>query len=577
MVQNRFRLIIFFIIISVSAAYCFGNELDKNNPDVKKVWLFFKDKGPQSASKLLKPGQLLTERSLQRRLKVKSEGNLVTQKDLPVYRPYIHEIVPHIRRLRAKSKWLNAISVEVESANISILHNFDFISKITPVIASKRRGPQPSDANLLKTSSPVSAVGEFSLDYGESFTQLNQITVPALHELGLYGQGVLICLLDGGFDLWDKHIAFNNMDIVDVWDFAENDGNIYGSSHGTKTLSTIGGYTPGDLIGPAFQASYLLARTEVVATETPVEEDYWVAGLEWADSLGADIVSSSLGYSEFDLGYDSYTYEDMDGETAVTTIAADMAVDNGMLVVNSAGNEGNSSWKYITAPADGNNVLAIGAVYDDNSRVYFSSLGPTFDGRVKPDLAAMGYSVRVASTADSTSFTYSNGTSFSCPLAAGSAALLLTAYPYLTPFEIHEVMRSTASQAANPDTMLGWGIIDIEAAYYMIDTSVSPGEFGKGLPVGLEISANYPNPFNPSTKIDFRLSTAGFIEVDIFNITGQRILNYNLGYRERLKTHHAEITFPSGSASGVYFFRINAVNAAKGLFSTKTGKMIYIK
>jgi subtilisin family serine protease len=237
-------------------------------------------------------------------------------------------------------------------------------------------------------------------------------------------------------------------------------------SHGTAVLSTIGGYAPGELVGPAFAASYILAKTENTDSETPVEEDNWAAAAEWAESLGAEVLTTSLGYLVFDSGT-GYGYEDMDGATAVSTLAAQRAVELGVVVLSSAGNSGqhpDPARNTLGAPADGTYVISVGAVDEAGERVSFSSVGPTADGRIKPDLMARGQGVLVASSFTVSAYRTANGTSFACPLVAGVAALVLQAHPDYSVSEVVEVLRSTASRAATPDNVYGWGIPDAPAA-----------------------------------------------------------------------------------------------------------------
>jgi len=301
-----------------------------------------------------------------------------------------------------------------------------------------------------------------TLDYGFSYQQNALIRVPEVHNLGIDGTGVRIGMLDTGFR-YQLNEAFRRLRVVAEFDFINGDSvtsNQEGQDaanqdlHGTETLSVIGGFCPGRLIGPAFGAEYVLAKTEYVPTETPVEEDFWVAGIEWLEAKGVDVVSSSLGYLDW------YSYQDMDGNTAVTTRAADIAVSKGVVVVNSAGNEGNSSWHYIIAPADGDSVIAVGAVDGNGVLASFSSRGPTADGRIKPDVVAMGAGVYMAGPVHATDFRVGSGTSFSCPLVAGVAALILAAHPHLTPMQVAEALRQTADRARNPGNDYGWGLID---------------------------------------------------------------------------------------------------------------------
>jgi hypothetical protein len=258
-------------------------------------------------------------------------------------------------------------------------------------------------------------------------------------------------------------------------------------THGTMTLSTIGGFSSGNLIGPAFNSTYILAKTENTDSETPIEEDNWIAAMEWADSIGVDVTSTSLGYIDFDPPWPSYTWMDMDGNTTVITNGADYAAQIGIVVVNSAGNEGyNSSHNTLGAPADGDSVITAGAVNSDGSRASFSSVGPTVDGRIKPDIMALGSWNVVADPYNDYSFTYANGTSFSCPLSAGVAALILSANPSLTPMQVRDAMRNTASQNTNPDNLYGWGILNALAAVNYFPPA----------PTTFQLSVNIANGWN---------------------------------------------------------------------------------
>jgi subtilisin family serine protease len=316
----------------------------------------------------------------------------------------------------------------------------------------------------------TTARGRGAIDYGASLGQLQQIGVPELHALGITGEGTVIALLDAGFDNL-THESFASMNILAQYDFVNGDLDVGNGtdrgegSHGTSTLSVIGGLSNGTLVGPAYGAAYLLAKTEDTTRETPVEEDHWAAAAEWAEAAGADVISSSLGYLTYDTGFRSYTPAQMDGDTAVSTRAADLAAERGVVVVISAGNEGfNPTHNTLGAPADGQGVLAVGAVDPAGVRASFSSVGPTADGRVKPDVAAQGVSVLAAGSGAADSYRFVNGTSFSCPLTAGVAALLLQMHPEATPEQIRNALRASGSQAAAPDNLLGWGIVNASRA-----------------------------------------------------------------------------------------------------------------
>lgn len=438
------------------------NETNDNQEVL--VWVYFKDKGLNKDAYFNNPLSVVSEKSLKRRAKVLPENGLITFEDLPLNSNYINEVKNSGLKFRHSSKWLNAVSGYVKKDLIGNLASLPFIKKIDMVFSLKK--PEETIADNTQTLPDQKLNKQFSYNYGPSLTQVQQINVPEVHDLGYTGQGVTICVMDAGFNRL-SHQAFSNMNIIAAWDFVNGDPNVGDEgdmgegSHGTQTLSTIGGFFEGELIGPAFNASYILAKTENTDSETPIEEDNWIAALEWADSIGVDVTSTSLGYLDYDPPYTSYTWQDMDGNTAVITIGADLAVARGIVVVNSAGNSGNNaSHNTLGAPADGDSVIAVGSVTGSGNRSSFSSVGPTVDGRIKPDVMAMGSSVYVASPFSNTAYTNSSGTSFSCPLAGGVAALILCANPNLTPMQVRDAMRLTASNHTTPNNQFGWGILD---------------------------------------------------------------------------------------------------------------------
>jgi hypothetical protein len=316
------------------------------------------------------------------------------------------------------------------------------------------------------------------LDYGLSLSQLRQQNNIAAHELGFAGQDILICMLDTGF--LQDHISFQNLisqnRLLAQWDFVNGDGNVdhdstqdvfYQAWHGTMVWSTIAGEVSGHLYGSAYRSLYCLAKTESVTEELHSEEDNWAAAAEWADSLGADIMSSSLGYRyAFDPPDTDYTYQGMDGDATIVTQAADLAVYNGITVLTAIGNSGGFGPGSLIAPSDGDSVIAVGAVDSFDVLTDFSSLGPTFDGRIKPEITARGQDVLCALAADMNDFTFSNGTSLSTPLSAGAAAILLEAHPNWTPMMVREALMMTATRSDNPNNSYGWGIIDVSRALF---------------------------------------------------------------------------------------------------------------
>ncbi len=432
-----------------------------------KIWVYFPDKGISSQAELkkglLKARQNLKERCLWRRSKVRRKEDLVDFCDLPLSPPYREQVESLVIRVRTESRWLNAISAEANPSQILSLAELDFVSKIDLALSFQRKDLLATHERALISSDENQSIP----NYGPSYFQLNQVNVLPLHRLGYSGKGVLVCMMDTGF--CKSHDIFKQAHIVDEWDFVNNDGNVqqdpldpddYSDSHGTGTWSILGGYAPGQLVGPAYGADFLLAKTETTLFEQPIEEDYWVAGLEWAESLGAEVVSSSLGYIDW------YTYEDMNGQVAVTTIAANRAASLGVVVVNAAGNERDSSWGHIIVPADGFDVISVGAVDSNGQIASFSSPGPTHDGRIKPEVCALGVGNWLADSSEDRDDSYDtgSGTSFATPLVAGVVTLILEIHRDWTPTQVRSALLQTASRAQNPDNDYGWGIVDATAA-----------------------------------------------------------------------------------------------------------------
>jgi hypothetical protein len=444
--------------------------------DIVYVWVYFVDKGENEELRASIPSSVVSERALRRRSKIRPQNSLVDYTDLPVSQMYIAQIEELVLRVRQRSKWFNMVSVIAAKRNIAEIEQLRFVQKIDLLarFRKNRSEERPAASHPQNAAQELQPPGAYSLDYGSSFGQVNQINVPAVHDLGYSGTGVFVGVFDNGFRLL-THESFATMNIHATYDFVDhkvsvvpNNPSTSFGSHGVNTLSTIGGYKPAQLIGPAYGATFLLARTENDSSERPIEEDNWVAAIEWADSIGVDVTSTSLGYLDYDFGYPSWTWEDMNGNTTVITRAADAAVARGIVVVNSAGNNGfNASHNTLNAPADGDSVLTIGAVTSTGTRSSFSSVGPTTSvpPRIKPDVMARGSSVVVANSTNTTGYdTTASGTSFSCPLAAGVAALVVQARPNATPIQIMNAMRNTASRSATPDNQYGWGILNALAA-----------------------------------------------------------------------------------------------------------------
>jgi len=437
------------------------------------VWVELTDKGRYEALRAAVPSSVVTERSLRRRAKVRELPALVDYTDLPVDPGHLSTLAAEAAAVRHTSRWFNAVTLYATRAQVERIAALPFVRSVDRMARYGRRTAEPVDAQgPVAPPGPPSPASPHLLDYGASLTQVSQINVPTLHDGGLNGTGVMVGVFDNGFRL-PNHESFATMTIAATYDFVDykvsvvprNPSTSFGA-HGVNTLSTIGGYKPGQLIGPAYGATYILARTENDSSETPLEEDKWIAAIEWADSLGVEVTSTSLSYLAYDPPYTSWTWQDMNGNATRITRAADMAVARGIVVVNSAGNDGSSTRNTLGAPADGDSVLTIGAVTSTGARSSFSSVGPTTSAppRIKPDVMAMGSSVRVASATSTTGYGLSSGTSFSCPLAAGVVAMILQARPNATPMQVVNALRSTGSNAGSPNNQMGWGIINAVSA-----------------------------------------------------------------------------------------------------------------
>ena len=528
------------MVLGLFTLKAFPGESDKISPRLQQrlseasagtihtVWVYFSDKGPVSEQIWSEAEQALLPRAQVRRARQPfANQRLVDEHDLPLYHNYLTEVNDLVQRIRQKSRWMNAVSAEVTAANLNQLARLPFIRKIEPVFITT--APLLiTDSQRAEISLPANRPTD-QFNYGLSFAQNNQINVIPLHNSGYDGSGVLVAMLDAGFNNLE-HQALRHLNILACWDFVNGDsivwdepGQMGSGNHGTYTLSALAGFKEGFLIGPAYGADFILAKTENTDWERHIEEDAWIAGAEWADSLGADIISSSLGYlNGFTNGDTNYTWQDMDGNTTIVTIGADLAASRGILVVNSAGNEGPASapQNSLIAPADGDSVMAVGSVTDTGVRSSFSSMGPTFDGRIKPDVMACGSNTLCASPYDTSDYWNVSGTSLSCPLAAGAAALVWQINPTFTNMQVLEALRNTASYSGNPNNQYGWGIINAYAA-------ASP-------PTGLPVSGsavldkfilygNYPNPFNPVTTISYEISRAANIQIAVYNSLGEKV------------------------------------------------------
>jgi serine protease AprX len=438
----------------------------------KKYRIFFTDKN-NSPYNISNPSAFLTARSIQRRA---NQNIAIQQNDLPPNPPYVQQVLNTGATYLHQSRWFNSVTVEVPNTTVlNAITALPCVQTYSAVNRIKKKLPEEYEEKKIPAQFTEKLWLQFNgnvYDYGKSYDEVNQLGGVCLHNMGFDGRGMVICVLDAGFynannlDCFDSLFATNRL--LGTWDYVENETNVFDDhQHGTMVLSCMAANLPGQLIGTAPQASYWLIHTEEAATELIIEEDNWAAGAEFADSVGADVINSSLGYTTFDIASQNHTYADLDGNTAEATIAADLAASKGILVCNSAGNEGNSSWRHIGVPADADSVVTVGAVDANGTRAGFSSQGPTYDGRIKPDVAANGNGTYLID-AFSNVVTQSGGTSFSSPLTAGMAACLWQSSPAKTNMEIINAMRAAGNQASNSDTLLGWGIPNYCKAYSMM-------------------------------------------------------------------------------------------------------------
>jgi len=465
------------------------------DPTSFSVWVELRDKGERSPSELeavlAEAAASLGPRNRARRERAQVSP-LVDYRDIPVHRAYLDTLEAHGFAVRAVSRWLNRVALRVPGRELLALAGLPFARRVVPV-EWLRRSPEPSSPSPVPVRAPLGGS-----EYGLSFAQLAQLGIPAVHSVGYTGSGVLVCVLDDGFNYYDRHEALREIRVGPghTRDFVDGDTTVtdtlapFGLRHGTWTLAVIGGAKPGSYLGAAYGAEFALARVEADAFERRVEMTYWGMGAEWADSLGADVISSSLGYSRFDDPDSDYTYRDMDGHTTDVSRFAEIAASKGILVVNAAGNEGGTTWRHVIAPADvnGDSLIAVGAVDAAGTIGRFSSVGPSADGRIKPDLVARGVDNPLpAVDGDPHGYITNSGTSFAAPLVAGLAACLIGARPTWTPETVIRALRSTASRAGDPDTVYGYGIPEGWRALHWSATGFAAG--------ALRVSLIGPNPF----------------------------------------------------------------------------------
>ena len=506
------------------------------------AWVYFTDK-PDSAIYLANPLTMLTQKSLDRRT---AQNIALDIKDVPISPSYITQITNATGiTVMAKSKWLNALHIRGSVTDIQQLSTLSFVNSIqfaNATLNANASGKSVSTVNIEAVNKTLETQINFA--YGNSNNQIQMLGGDLLHQQNFTGTGKTIAVLDAGFPGVDTAAPFqrlftNNL-LLGGYDYVNQSTNFYtGGTHGTLVLSTMGGYVENSLVGTAPDASYYLFITEDVNSENPVEESYWVEAAEEADRLGVDIINTSLGYFGYDNPNYSYTYEDMDGVTSFISRGADVAFSRGIICVTSAGNSGSTANPHISVPADAINTLAIGAVNAAGLYTSFSSIGPSFDGRVKPDVVAQG--VQAVVSDPSGNIGLANGTSFSGPITAGMVACLWQALPTKTNAEIIQIIKESASIFVNPTPQLGYGIPNYNTA---LSTALGINVIKK------DSFLLYPNPVKDVLNInttDFSPDTT----LLVYSILGQKVLE--------TKAISAHFSVPvSQLPSGVYFCKISS-------------------
>lgn len=480
----RLKLLLAAFFVSITFSLYAADE-----PQVYKYWVQLKDKA-KSPYSVNKPEVYLSQKAIERR---KKNGIAITEQDFPVNPNYLAEI----RKIKGvtvlnTSRWFNTVTVAVEDDNVMI--KFDklpfvvnskllSITKKPAVEYGDRSGtgtnvlpPPPLHVAGDSNSQVVTGDAEMELShYGKAERQIEMLNGIKLHALGYTGKGVSVAVIDAGFAQANQLVVFRQavaaQQILATWDFVMGNEWVYDDSqHGTGVLSCMLGNLAGKMVGTAPDASYYLLRSEDEHTEFPIEESNWVSAAEYADSAGVDIINSSLGYTQYDDTLFGYSYENLDGKTAIITRAADMAADRGIIVCNAAGNSGIKQWKYIGAPADAEKIITVAAVDSKKERAFFSSFGPTADGRMKPDMAAMGEATIVANTLNQ--YKPGNGTSYASPVLCGMVACLVQANPTAPSADIINAIEKSCDNypLANPE--VGYGIPDFYLAHTMLGKSV---------------------------------------------------------------------------------------------------------
>lgn len=514
------------------------------------AWVYFTAKN-NSQFYFDSPLEMLSQRALDRRA---NQNITLDLKDVPIDPSYISQIKSTAGiTVMAKSKWLNALHVRGTQSAVNSLKTYSFVSKVD--FANKSLNQAGKTAKFFKTKEQSKTKKtKVNFAYGQSTNQIQMLKGDLLHQQNYTGFGKIIAVLDAGFPGVNTALPFqrlrDNNQILGGYDYVSRSAEFYqGDSHGTLVLSSMGGYKENALVGTAPDASYYLFITEDVDSENPVEESLWVEAAETADYLGVDIINTSLGYFEYDNTAYNHTYSEMNGATAFMSRGAEIAFSRGMIIVVAAGNEGTTSNPHIAVPADAVSVIAVGAVNSAENRASFSSIGPSFDNRIKPDVMAQG-AAAVLSDGFGNIIT-ANGTSFSSPIMAGTVACLWQAFPNKTNKEIRQLIIQSSDRFTAPNAQYGYGIPDFSAA---LSNGLFVEDFTKNYFVAYPnpttdlISVTFPESFNKGTVI-------------FYSVLGKKVL-------ERTISSPSDTFSLKSLSNGMYFYKIES-----DAFS-KSGKII---
>lgn len=488
------------------------------------------------------PSQFLTAKAIARRTK---QHLSIDSTDLPVSPTYRDSIAAAGNvNILYTSRWFNQVIIQTtDTTALRKIQSFSFVEKTS---TEGRKSALRKTIAANGKSTKLSGTGT----YGGAHWQMELHNAITLHDHNYKGQNMIIAVIDNGFPSVNVNRAFTSTNIISTWDFVKAAANVYDyGEHGTEVLSIMASNLPDEMIGSAPEAGYILLRTEETDWEKPIEENNWVAAAEYADSLGADLISSSLGYNTFDDPVYNHTYADLDGKTTIIARAAALAAAKGMIVVIAAGNEGANDWHYILTPADADNILTVGAVSPEGDLADFSGRGPTADGRIKPDVVSVGKNSQIVRPDGI--LTLGDGTSFATPVIAGLTACLWQAFPNSTNQEVINAVKASSSQYSSPDNDMGYGIPNYQIAYNTLLASTLSNDT-------LQFQHSWlkaiPNPFTNEIKTFVHVNAGQKVELALFDNNGRRIRTTNFTPATDYYYYEWPADF-SALPAGIYYLR----------------------